>query len=308
MAKSKKSIGGRILKWIGIVTAVISLVLGAREVVSLIREGIAQKTRAAELRVEAERLSSAGDYSRAWQSISQAVELQPDYRVTQVAVAMGWLRDIRIAPNRGERTFTEAAEKLLPVLYGAIDTSRKAYSARVLAHIGWANYLMFKEGDRSVKVDEPFKHALLLDSTNLYAHAMYGFWILYPGHGFGSIDEADRHFEAALRIGGDTNYVRHLAISAYRNASTPESQAHIISLANRMRRNHEAMDPAERQQIVTEAYYMYRGEIMDAVGTVLTTHDHLETFKYLTEGMDIDAKPYLKETLAKLKEIDGGKK
>ena len=50
---------------------------------------------------------------------------------------------------------------------------------------------------------------------------------------------------------------------------------------------------------------MYRDEIMDAVGKVLTPKEHLETFVYLAEGIDANAKPYLKEALAKLRKAGG---
>jgi Tfp pilus assembly protein PilF len=298
---SKKGVGKKLLKWIGIITAVISLVLGVRQVVSVVQDRAARKNKAAELRLEARRLSSSGYYSQAWQSISQAVELESDYRDAQVDIAMEWLRNVRLVSVRGEQTFTEIVEKLLPVLYRAIDTTRESYSASVLAHIGWANYLIFKEGDRGVKVDEQFRDALVLDSTNFYAHAMYGFWLLFPGHSGGSIDEANQHFAAALKNGKDTNYVRHLMFSAYRNGSEPEYQAQIIKLADEMRKNHETIERSERERILTGAYYMYRNEIMQEVGKVLSPKDHLETFLYLSQGIDVDAKPFLKEFLAKLR-------
>lgn len=302
---SSKSLGVKILKWIGVATAIISLVLGTRQIVNMVRESMAEKTRARALNAEAQRFVAAGDYSRAWQSIAEAARLQPVHREAQLTIAMEWLRNVHLAPNRGERTFTEITEKLLPALYEAIDTSRKSHAATVLAHIGWANYLMFKEGDRRVKVDDQFRSALRLDTTNLYAHAMYGFWILYPGHGIGSVDEANRHFESALRGGGDTNYVRRLAIAAFSNASSPGSQAQIISLANRMRKNHETLEFADRQRIATSAYFMYRNEIMDEVARLITAKDHWETFEYLTEGIDFNANPYLKEAYAKLKDAGG---
>jgi Tfp pilus assembly protein PilF len=301
----KKSGGGKILKWIGIITAVISLVLGIRQVVSIIQDNAARKNKASELKLEAQRLSSSGFYSEAWQSISQAVELEPDSREAQVDIAMEWLRNVQIVSVRGEQTFTEIAEKLLPVLYRAIDTTRKAYSASILAHIGWANYLIFREGDPRVKVDDQFKNALKLDPTNLYAHTMYGFWLLYPGHGDGSLEEAKQHFSAALKDGKDTNYVRQLMFAAYRNAAEAEYQAEIIKLADEMRKNHETIERSERARILTDAYRMHRGEIMREVDKLLSPKDHLETFLYLSQGIDADKKPFLKDILTKLTNATG---
>ena len=96
----------------------------------------AKKEKAKNLSNEAQQLSSSGNYSRAWQSISQAVELRSEYRDQQAEIAMEWLREIRISSTVGEKTFSEIVDKVVPALYGAIDTTRKDYSAKILAHIG----------------------------------------------------------------------------------------------------------------------------------------------------------------------------
>lgn len=302
---SNKGIGTKILKWIGIITAVISLVLGVREIVSMIRENTEQRERAAALKAEALQLASSGLYSKAWETMSLAVEADPDVGDTQVQLAMEWLRNVRISPGQKEQSFSEIVGKLLPVLHRAIDTTKREYSATVRAHIGWAGFLMFKEGNHTVNADNQFRTALQLDSTNLYAHAMYGFWMIYPGRRGGSLADANRHFRIALQKGENPGYVRHLMFAAYTNASSPESQAQIIRLADEIRKNHETMDFSERERIVTTAYFLYRREIMDEVGKVLPAKDHLETFLYLTEGIDLDAKPYLKDALLKLRTASG---
>ena len=295
-----KGIGGKVLKWIGVATAVISFVLGVRQVVILVQDHAARKKEAAGLSIEAKRLSSSGEYSQAWQVAGKAAELSPEYRNVQIDMAMEWLRNARLPSNGGERTFAEITQKLLPVLFRAIDTTRKDYSATIMAHIGWANYLMFKEGDWGVRVDDQFKNALQMDSTNSYAQAMYGFWMLYPGHDGGSIDEANRHFAAALRGGKDTAFVRYLRLCAYQNAAGPEYQAQIINLANEMRKNHESMARDERKKILDGAYFMYRDEIMKEVGKVLSPEDHLATFMYLADGVDVEANRYYKAALTNL--------
>jgi hypothetical protein len=250
-----------IMKTIGVITAIISLVLGGRQIVNMIGESSAKKEKAKNLNNEAQQLASSGNYSRAWQSISQAVEMRTEYRDQQAEIAMEWLREIRISSERGEKSFTEIVDKVLPVLYGVIDTNRKEFSAKVLAHIGWANYLKFKDGDRAVKVEEQYIKALHLDSTNLYAHAMFGHWILFPGHGEGSIDEANRHFAIAKKSGVEKGYVRGLMFAAFQNAPGVDYKAQIVRLANEIRKSGEAMDFAERKKVLEETYFMYRAEI-----------------------------------------------
>ncbi len=295
-----KKIGASILKVVGVLTAVISLSLGIREIVSVFKDSAARKSKAAELAMEARGLASSGAYSQAWQSVSQAVELAPEYRYAQVEISLAWLRNAHISSRGGETSFTEIVQKILPVLYREIDTTRRVYSATLLAHVGWADFLLFKEGDGTVDVDAQFKRALAIDSTNLYAHAMYGFWMLYPGHDGGTIEEANRHFAAALRGGKDTMYVRHLMIAAFQNAANAACEAQTIKVANEMRVNHEYLEATERQRIVSEAYWMYRDEITKEVSKLLSPEDQLDTFRWLTSEMNVESTPYLKKTLADL--------
>lgn len=306
MTKDKPpGIGAKILKTIGAITALISLVLGGRQIVSMVQESAAKKEKAERLNTEAQHLASSGNYSRAWQSISQAAELRSEYRDEQAEIAMEWLREIRISSDRGEKSFTEIVDKVLPVLYGEIDTTKREYSAKILAHIGWANYLKFKEGDYAVKVEEQYIKALSLDSTNLYAHAMFGHWILYPGHGEGSIDEANRHFALALKSGQDKKYVRDLIFAAFGNKQGVEYQAQIIKLVNDIRKSGETMGFADRKNILEHAYYPYRAQIVEKVNKLISAKDHLDTFVYLTEGMDINSWAYLEDAWGQLKNTGG---
>ncbi len=300
MAEEEKStLLPTIMKTIGVITAVISLVLGGRQVVNMIGESSAKKEKAKTLNNEAQQLAASGNYSRAWQSISQAVELRPEYRTQQTAIAMEWLREIRVSSTGGEKSFSEIVDKILPALYGAMDTTRKEYSADILAHIGWANYLKFKEGDRAVKVEEQYIRALSLDSTNVYAHVMYGHWLLFPGHGGGSIEEANKHFALAVGSGREKKFVRGLMFAAYRNNSSVECQAQIIRLVNDIRKNGETMDFVDRKNIMEAAYYSYRADIVGKVNKLIGVKDHRDTFVYLTAGMDTSA-AYLEDTWGQL--------
>lgn len=300
------SIGAKVLKSIGVLTAVLSLVLGTRQIVNMIQENSARKSKAAELQAEARQLAASGLYSKAWETISRAAEMDASARPVQVALAMEWLRNVRIAPHQKEQSYAEIVNTLAPVLSrAAIDTSRREFAATVRAHIAWAGYLLFKEGDRSVNVDEQFREALRMDSTNHYANALYGFWLLYPGHEGMSITEANRHFAAALKSGQERKYVRRLMFAAYRNMQRADYQAQIIALANDMRKNNEPLERSERDRILTDAYYMYRDEIMEAVAKVLPPQEHLATFTFLTDGSDVAGKPYLKQALAALKKSAG---
>lgn len=300
---AKAGMGTKALKIIGVITAVISLILGVRQIVNMVSENAARKSKAAELKAEAQQLAASGLYSKAWDTMTQAVELNSDEREAHVDLAMEWLRNARISGtgSQPEKSFSDVVNKVSPVLHRAIDTIRREYAATVRAHIGWAGYLLFKEGDRSVKVEEHVREALRLDSMNVYAHVMYGFWLLYPGHSGGTLEEANAHFAKAVNSGKQREYVRHLMIAAYTNKQRPDFQAQIIKVANEMRMNGEPLDRSVRERILSDAYFLYRNEIFDEVGRILSSDEHFATFTYLTDGVDLTARPYLKEALARFK-------
>jgi hypothetical protein len=296
-----KSLVPKILKWIGIVTAVISLILGIREVINIVRENAERKSKAAELTNEARQLALSGLYSKAWDSITEATALDDGSRQVQVELAMEWLRNARIAPGQKERTFSEIVDKLAPVLHRALDTTKREYAATVQAHIGYATFLLFKEGNTAAKPDNHFRQALRWDSSNVFANVMYGFWILYPGHGDRSLEESKRYFDAALRTGKERGYVRRLMLAAYGNSSEAASAAQLVRMANDMRKNNESLERPERMSILSKAYWLNRGTIMQEVGKLLTPDEQLQTFLFLADGIEIDNNPYYKTAYEALK-------
>ena len=295
------ALGRKILKWIGIVSAVISLVLGVREVVTMIQDHIARRDAARGFMREARSLAASGNYARAEESAKQAVSLDPSQEAGEGEIAMDWLRNIRLKGTRREESFTDIAEQLLPVLYRAVDTTRPGPAADLFAHIGWADYLIYRDGDTGVRVDEQFQHALRLDSTNAYANAMEGFWMLYPGHPGGSLEEAELRFAAALKSGQHTAFVRELIIAAYLNVPSVACRARILRMVSTMRGTGDTLDLPERERILSESYFLYRNDIMTEASKVLTPQEHLDVFLTLTRGIDISAKPYLKQALRTLR-------
>ena len=113
--------------------------------------------------------------------------------------------------------------------------------------------------------------------------------------------EANSQFENALRHGGDTVYVRSLTIAAYQNMPGASSRAQIIRLANTMRKGGEQIDISRRSDILADAYYLYRREILAQVAKILPADEHLKTLQYLTDGLDINERPYLWGILKTLK-------
>lgn len=285
-----------ILKWIGGVTAVISLVIGMLQLNSLFRNWQDRQETVHELVQAADMQSQAGDYGGAWKLLNQALELDAGSRLArrrQVQVAMQWLRNMRIA---GEQRFTDVVEILLPILYRGAASASGHTVADIVAHLGWADYLRYREGKQWLDVEQHFQRALSIDPDNVYAHAMQGFWMLWPRNRAGQPDALQRatfHFAAALQSGKERAYVRDLQMRALLNVDHDlEVRLETIRVANQMRLQHESLD-AELRRRVLRAYNdaLRTEELMQQLVSVLPPADHLHTFLWLNDG----TRPLLEE-------------
>ncbi|MGH8019170.1 MAG: hypothetical protein ACREIA_12920 [Opitutaceae bacterium] len=232
------------LKWIGGATAVISLVMGMRQVHGLYSDWMERRETVADL-IGASRLQRAsGDFGGAWSTIEDALRLEPGsprVRDEMAAVAMEWLREARA--TEGRESFSDIVTRVTPTLYAGLGRRSAQEAADLRAHIGWASFLRFREGVRGLAIEEHYQEALALDLENPFAHAMLAHWRLWtqPGtheDGRSSLDIARQHFARALSNGRETAFVRHMQLSA---------------LAN-----HEQTDPQARMEMVRVAIEMHR--------------------------------------------------
>ncbi|HUI44008.1 MAG TPA: hypothetical protein VL523_18750 [Terriglobia bacterium] len=281
------------LKWVGGTAAVISLLIGMNQVDSLFQSWRSRQETVAELAKAAAMQTDAGDYAGAWKLYEQARQLEPGSpaaRQGQVQLAMVWLRNIHAT---GNQSFSDIVDELLPVLYRAAASAKPQEAADALAHIGWANYLKNRDlgiSDAELwgpQVDEEFDKALKLDSGNVYAHAMRGFWILYR---HGRLADANQQFASALESGRERQYVQQLRLWALLNGENSESDLEEIRVADEMRRNHDSAQPEQRRRIAENAYTMIRsGELSDRLVSEIPADDQLKTLAWLVEGTDLDA-------------------
>jgi hypothetical protein len=78
----------------------------------------------------------------------------------------------------------------------ALPGSNGSRRADLLAHQGWATFLLWRDGDRSLRPQDRYREALAIDADNPYANAMLAHWTLWTGD---DVDEAVRLFGAGLR-------------------------------------------------------------------------------------------------------------
>lgn len=259
-AKPKRWTG--LLKAVGGITAAISFLLALNQFTGVVQGFRIHHKEFKEAMDAGDQAENRHDYHAAFDSFKHAIDLDPIDRTAQgrqTQAAMLWLENVHATPDR---SFTDTASLLLPVLDKALVRAKGSAAADILAHIGWANFLRYREGVREgVTVDENFRQALEKDPNNAYAHAMWGFWILWQG---GDKNSANQHFSAALASGQHGDYVRSLQLAALQNSPNDETDAAAIRLANEMRKKGEPMSDEERASILWEA-----------IAIRITNHDRL---------------------------------
>jgi len=222
-----------LLKIVAGLTAIFSLALAARQVVVLISDYRARQTRVRELLATGALQSRAGDYPATWTALGQAFRIDPGniaVRSAREDAAMAWLDNARTTP--ATPTFTALADTLAPVLTEGLLHADSGRKADLLAHLGWAEFLRWREGRRDLSPPARYREALGLDAHNPYAHAMLGHWLLWQSD---SVSQAAAHFAEALSAGRARDYVRHMQFSALGNDHSGASAVELLRVANEMR-------------------------------------------------------------------------
>lgn len=227
-----------------------------------------------------------GNYPAAWTSLSRAAELAPDDR--QVAVkrqqlAMVWLDNIRGSQSPTGR-FTDIIKELRPVLERGA-TGGDAFSADILAHLGWADFLLIREGATGLDPIQYYKRSVDTDPHNPFGHTMWAFELLRTGH---PVEEAMAHCEQALKAGRERDYVRHMQFAALlRWVHSPRFEEAAVQVANEMRTQGEALPeekgPSNVNDWLWTVYWdrLVNGNEADKFLAALPVEGHLATFQWL---------------------------
>ena len=312
--KSEKTPGSeniflKVIKGIGYITAVITLILGANQLFRLYSENAAKKA-AAQEKLNVEKVQRAAtDYRSAWSTLKQGLAADPTSKLLQneqADLAMEWLRNIHMkASTDDSQQWSDIVDSLLPVLYRNATFATGVQKADLFAHIGWANYLKFRDGYFDIEIEKVFKESVACDSLNPYAHVMWGFWMLYPGStsiSHGNMQEANRHFQVALQAKRDREFVRRIQLSALFNVQSQQYEEEAIYAVNDMRKNNEAVSDQMRSRLLFIYTSPYPGEL-DTISKRIGTNDHLLTFRSLARETDKD-KISIPLTIAQLEEMN----
>ncbi len=276
---------GRLLKWIGSITAVFSLIAGAYGGWTFF-SGQFEKRHAVDelLAAEAARVS-AGDYAAGWKAVEQATaidSISAKVQRVQEDLAMQWLENIRLS---GGQTFSEITARLEPALVrGVASTKAPQRQADLLAHLGWSYFLRRRESPDGPDPEFAYRDALQKDPANPYAHAMWGHWILWN---HGELAKANEQFAAAIASARPVRaYVRTLQIAATMNNDSDEFEEETVRVANAIRSEHGDLDPGVRRRILS----IYSRRLVSPYGhtprflKALPPDENLATFDWLAQG------------------------
>ena len=239
----------------------------------------AQQEQAARETASAAELCASGSHAAAWNRFD---ELAARY-LTDAAVqraheqcGMRWLREIRV--RVGEQTFADIVKRVQPVLVAGLPSATGQRAADLLAHLGWADYLLTREGATAGDPAAQFERAIKAEPDNVYAHAMWARHLWW----FRNRDaEARKHFERAVASGREREFVRSLQFGG--SLSRAELVPYAVIVANDMRLAGETMTDTLRNRLWSTAYRSYLFSIDDRSSflAILPPDQHLATFDWL---------------------------
>ncbi|MGH7383932.1 MAG: hypothetical protein ACREKG_02050 [Candidatus Rokuibacteriota bacterium] len=285
-----------VMKWVGIVAAVLSLIAGVRQFLALTAESAERERRIGELLATGAAQQAAKDYPQAWTSFEMALtqaepgnllakltgrlgERRRQVRMAQEDLAMRWLQGIAVPQGQ---TFSSIVDKVLPVLHrGAIEASG-ARVGDMYAHVGWGYFLKRRDGPSSLDPAPWYAKAIEADPANPYAHAFSGHWKMWNDESF---EAATGEFAAAIASKRERSFVRGLQVSALLNRNRVDARLELVKVANDMRKNDEPIGG----RMLRELRVIYQFALNDEPFTqrliaALPVAEHLATIDMVKAG------------------------
>lgn len=251
---------GRVRRWAKSISAIIAAVGIAAAGIGYITSGVQFFSGIAEyfegrselrsLIAAADERLTRSDFEAAWLTNAKARQLAPknaEAAAQQARIAMKWLQNVRLSSAAGPRSFSEIVDPLKAVLIERLASARGPQKADLHAHIGWANFLRFRDGRPKTDIVEEFDAAIREDPDNLYGHVMRGFWSLWNG---GPIDKARGDFEVALRSTTDPAFSDRLIMSGLMNNTSDEFMAAAIEFAEKIRTAGRNIDDSIKSRLI----------------------------------------------------------
>ena len=193
---------------------------------------------------------------------------------------MDWIRNVRVESGT---SFGDAIKPALTVIDAALPSATGARRADLLAHTGWATFLLRRDGDSRLNPADTYQEALKVDPSNPYANAMLAHWVLLQDD---DVPRAVKLFETAAQSRRALDAVRVLQWSGYDNTRTAEADAERVRLADTMRRGSETLSATQAQALWAPYYFAMsasrdkeRQSLLDA----LAPDDHISLLNWAFE-------------------------
>ncbi|HEX6704502.1 MAG TPA: toll/interleukin-1 receptor domain-containing protein [Albitalea sp.] len=229
----------------------------------------------------ARQLCDSGDHALAWQRFDEAVRrfpARPALREARQDCGMRWLREIHVTEGKG--SFTAIVEGVLPVLAEGAAATHGERAADLHAHLGWADFLRIREGAIRLDPAAHYRQALAEQPSNVYAHAMWGHYLMSTD---AAIAEARGHFDAALAANRERAYVRGMQFAAMLWFARPAGQVEALRIANDMRRRGETAGAELRERLWSRVYYdsLMSRQRREGLLSGIRDADPVATFRWL---------------------------
>jgi tetratricopeptide (TPR) repeat protein len=241
---------GAVVAAIGIASAGIGYITNGARFFSDIAEYLQGRSEMRSLIDAAEDRLVHADYEAAWRANAKARGLAPRNAAAaaqQARIAMRWLEDVHLSSADGPQTFSPVVDPLKSALIERLAGTQGREKADIHAHIGWANFLRYRDGHPDTDIAKEFDAAIGEDPDNLYGHVMRGFWILWNG---GPIDKARGDFEIALRSTADPAFSDKLIMSGLLNITSDDFMAGAIEYADTIRRAGRDIDDHTKRRLM----------------------------------------------------------
>jgi tetratricopeptide (TPR) repeat protein len=306
---------GTLIKWIGAITAVITLLTASIQVNKIVQNMLERNESVDELVRAADLLAESGDFAGALELIDQALELSPasrDARELQVTISMLRVRLVLFIPDVKNLDFLDS---LLPILRRGSVNKDPAIATDALAHLGWAYHL---RGSKAHIVDNYFARALNIDSENIFANAMWASFCLQRSSrgrpaACGETSEevvkkAKKHYQVALKSKQAKDYLKALIFRTLIDApgtSLSEPRLEAIWFADQMRKQNEKI--SDRLKFECLHYLIEFVAHEDGLKNLvqkIPPADLLKNLEWLSSNKDNNRIEY-KVTMARLLELSG---
>lgn len=258
----------RVLKWVGSITAILSLFFGIYQLATLVSDARARARHIEEICVIGKAQQSAGDFPAAWESFSEAGKsaeeggmiakmagkldaAQVKVRLAQEDLAIEWLQTIHAG---SDEKFSDTVDQLLPSLVRGAAAAAGERKADLLAHVGWSYFLKGRDGMTEVDPARSYAEALAIDPANPFAHAYWGHWILWT---HGNLSDAMKHFESAVASQRELPRVRRIELSGLTNSHDDAVQSEFLRTVNEMYKAHEPIEAGTATQLYDVYYSSY---------------------------------------------------